>query len=199
ELLEGLDRRILLHAELPAHHAPSEDRDELACLIARAPDDLVDRGAGRGLRHHHVTIRPRGVELAARNAAARAQDIIEAGLDPMPLEVGLQDARRRVDRSTGRLIDDPADVASGEPILRPGRATQLRDAVCRGRAERGAPRVAQETAPVDPQLASHVVLLPPVPAAPPPALGSHVPRPWSRALRSKKCASAMSCDTRPVV
>src|SRR5262249_54226029 len=201
ELLKGLDRRILLDAELPAHHAPSEDRDELARLVARAPDYLVDRGAGRGLRHHHVTIRPGGVELGARDAAARSQDILEAGLDPMLLEVGLHDARRRVDRSTGRLIDDPADVAGGELILRPGRSTRLRDAACRGRAERGAPRVAQKTAPIDPRLANHVVLLLPAPdvQAWPPALGSHVPRPLSSAFRYKKCASAMSCDTRPVV
>src|SRR5262249_23719843 len=84
ELLEGLDRRIFLHAELPAHHAPSENRDELARLVARAPDDLVDRGAGRGLRHHHVTIRPGGVEPAAPDAAPAAHDTSEAGADPAP-------------------------------------------------------------------------------------------------------------------
>src|SRR5262249_57691952 len=121
------------------------------------------RGGGGGLRHEQVSGGGGGGGVAARDAAARAQDIIEAGLDPMLLEVGLHDARRRVDRSTGCLIDDPADVAGGELLLRPGRATQLRDAACRGRAERGAPRVAQETAPVDPQLASHVVLLLPFP------------------------------------
>src|SRR5262249_61632693 len=71
----------------------------------------------------------------------------------------------------------------------------------RGDAERGAARVAQETTPIDPQLAAHVVLLSPVPAAPatPPALGSQVPRPLSSAFRYKKYASAMSCETRPVV
>src|SRR5262249_15677328 len=44
ELLEGLDRRILLHAELPAHHAPSEDPDEIARLVAPAPPYLVAIG-----------------------------------------------------------------------------------------------------------------------------------------------------------
>src|SRR5215831_9381878 len=200
ELLEGLNRRILLHAELPAHHAPSEDRDELARLVARPPDDLVDRPAGRGLRHHHVAIRPRGVELGAGDAPARSQDVVEAGLDPLLLEVGLDDPRGRVDRSTRRLVDDPADVAGGELLLRPGRGTQWRDATRCG-AERGAGGVAQETAPVDLRLAAHVVLLSPVRASEvtPRALGSHVPRPLSSAFRYKKCASAMSCETRPVV
>src|SRR5262249_38606435 len=119
ELLEGLDRRILLHAELPAHHAPSEDRDELARLVAPTPDALIDRAAGRGLRHHHVAVGPRSVELGARDSPARSQDIVEAGLDPILLEVGLDDARGRVDRSTGRLVDDPADVAGRELLLRP--------------------------------------------------------------------------------
>src|SRR5262249_17820045 len=128
------------------------------------------------------------------------QDIVEAGLDSILLEVRLDDARGRVDRSTGRLVDDPADVAGGELLLHPGRGTQRRDATPRG-AERGAGGVAQETAPVDLRLAAHVVLLSPVPAmrVVPPALGSHVPRPLSSAFRYKKCASAMSCETRPVV
>src|SRR5262249_58077022 len=71
----------------------------------------------------------------------------------------------------------------------------------RGGAERGAPRVAQEPTPIDLPFAAHVVLLSPVPAAPatPPALGSQVPRPLSSAFRYKKYASAMSCETRPVV
>src|SRR5262249_56401490 len=120
------------------------------------------------------------------DAVARAQDILEAGLDPMLLEVGLHDARGRVDGGGGRVIDDPADIAGGELILRPGRATRLRDAACRGRAERGAPRVAQKTAPIDPRLANHVVLLLPAPdvQAWPPALGSHVPSPLSTPFRS---------------
>src|SRR3954454_6724818 len=54
ELLEGLDRGILLYAELPAHHAPAEDGDELAGLVTRAPDHLVDRPSRRRLRHHLV-------------------------------------------------------------------------------------------------------------------------------------------------
>src|SRR5262249_18691946 len=127
ELLEGLDRRILLHAELPAHHAPSEDRDELARLVARPPDDLVDRAAGRGFRQQHVAVRSRGVELGAGDAPARSQDVVEAGLNAILLEVGLNDARGRVDRATGRLVDDPADVAGGELLLRPSRGTQWRD------------------------------------------------------------------------
>src|SRR5262249_5595768 len=85
------DRRILPHAELPAHHAPSEDRDELARLVACPPDDLVDRAAGRGFRHHHVAVRPRGGELAACDAPARSQHIVEAGLDDVLLEVVLSD------------------------------------------------------------------------------------------------------------
>src|SRR5258705_13755141 len=98
----------------------------------------------------------------------------------MLLEVSLDDARGRIDRSTGRLIDDPVDVASGELLLRQGRGSELRDAARRGGAERGAPRVPQETAPIDPRRARHVVLLAPAPAAPaaPPARDSHVPRPW---------------------
>src|SRR5262252_1594814 len=92
-------------------------------------------------------------------------------------------------------------VAGGELLLRPGRGTPWRDAPRRGDAERGAARVAQETAPTDLPFAAHAELLSPVPAAPatPPALGSHVPRPLSSAFRYKKCASAMSCETRPVV
>src|SRR5262249_36887268 len=86
--------------------------------------------------------RPRGVELGAGDAPARSQDVVEAGLDSLLLEVGLDDARGRVDRSTGRLVDDPADVASGELLLRPGRGTQWRDAPRRRGAERGAGGVA---------------------------------------------------------
>ena len=88
ELLEGPDRRILLHAELPAHHAPAVDRRELARLVAGAPDHLVDRAAGRGFGHHHVAVRPRGEQLGARDAPARSQHIVEAGLHPLLLEIG---------------------------------------------------------------------------------------------------------------
>src|SRR5438270_10531487 len=45
QVLEGADRRVLLHANLPADDAPSVDRDELAGLIARAADHLIDRAA----------------------------------------------------------------------------------------------------------------------------------------------------------
>ncbi len=118
ELLEGPDRRILLHAELPAQHAPAVDRNELARLVAGASDHLVDRAAGRRLRHHHVAVRPGGVELGARNPPARPQDIFEAGLHPLLLEIGLDHARGGVDRSAGRLIDDPVDVAGRKLLLR---------------------------------------------------------------------------------
>jgi hypothetical protein len=121
ELLEGLDRRILLDAKLPAHHAPSVDRDELARLVGRPPDHLVDRGAGCGFRHHHVAVRPGSEELVARDASTRTQDIVEARLHSMLLEIELDDARGRVDRAAGRLIDDPADVTGGKRLLRPRR------------------------------------------------------------------------------
>src|SRR5689334_2791081 len=98
ELLEGLHRRIFLDAKLPAHHAPSIDRDEVARLVTGPPDHLVNRGAGRGLAHHHVAVWPGGVELAARHAAARPQDIVEARLHSLLIEIGLDDARGRVDR-----------------------------------------------------------------------------------------------------
>ena len=106
-----LDRRILLHAELPADHAPAVDRREVERLVARAPDHLVDGGARRGLRHHHVAVWPGGEELAARDPSACAQHIFELGLDPLLLEIGLDHARGGVDRSARRLIDDPVDVA----------------------------------------------------------------------------------------
>src|SRR5262249_1175145 len=157
-LLEGLDRRIFFHATLPAHHAPSIDRDKVARLVVRPPDHLVDRGAGRGLRHHHVTVRPGGIEFAARDAPARPQDIVEARLHSLLLEIGLDDARGRVDRATGRLIDDPADVPGGKRLLRPRRGRQLAKTRRSGNAECGAPRVAQETAPIDPHCAAHIVL-----------------------------------------
>src|SRR5262249_58479835 len=109
ELLEGLDRRILLDAKLPAHHAPSVDRDEVARLVVRPPDHLVDRGAGRGLRHHHVTVRPGGMEFAARHTPARPQDIVEAPPPSPLLPVRVADARGCVGPPTPRPIDDPAD------------------------------------------------------------------------------------------
>src|SRR5215831_12946351 len=158
ELLEGLDRRILFHAKLPAHHAPSVDRDKVARLVARPPDYLVDRSAGRGLRHHHVTVRPGGMQFAARDASARPQDIVEARLHSLLLEIGLDDARGRVYRATGRLIDDPADVTGGKRLLSPRRGRQFAKPRRSGNAECGAPRVAQETAPIDPHSAAHIVL-----------------------------------------
>src|SRR5262249_15160379 len=95
-------------------------------------------------------------------------------------EVGLDDARGRVDRSSGRLADDPVDVAGGELLLRPGRGTQLRRGP--GGAERGAPGVAQETAPVDLRLYAHLVLLSPWPAAPATRVpGAAMPRDTCRA------------------
>src|SRR5262245_30551652 len=165
ELLEGLDRRILLHAELPAHHAPAVDRREVDRLVARSADDLVDGAAGRGFGHHHVAVGPRGVELGARHAPARPQHVFEAGLDPVLLEIGLDDARRGVDRSAGRLVDDPVDLARGEHLLRAERDGWHAQAAGGRGAERKATRIAQDSAPADPRIAVHLQLLITAPGA----------------------------------
>src|SRR5262249_975824 len=195
ELLEGLDRRILFQAKLPAHHAPSIDRDEGARLVAGPPDHLADPGAGRGLRHHHVTVRPGGMQFAARHASARPQDIVEARLHSLLLEIGLDDARGRVDRATGRLIDDPADVTGGKRLLRPRGGRPLAKPRRSGDAECGAPpRCVRNRADRSAFCCSYRS-----PSASQRPLGSHMPSPLSSARRYKKCASATSCDTRPVV
>src|SRR5262249_22974637 len=82
-----------------------------------------------------------------------------ARLHSLLLEIGLDDARGRVDRATGRLIDDPADVAGGKILLRPRRGRELAKARRSGDAECGAARVAQKAAPIDPHCAAHIVLL----------------------------------------
>src|SRR5262249_5247429 len=165
ELLEGLDWRILLHAELPAHHAPAVDRREVDRLVARSADDLVDGAAGRGFGHHHVAVGPGGVELGARHAPARPQHIFEAGLDPALLEIGLDDARRGVDRSAGRLVDDPVDLARGEDLLRGDRDSRHAQAPRGRRTERKAARVAQDIAPADRRIVAHLPLLVTAPGA----------------------------------
>ena len=156
ELLEGLNRRVFLYAKLPAHDAPSVDRDEVTRLVSRPPDHLVDGAAWRRLRHHQVAIWTRCMQLRARNAAARPQHIVKAGLDPILFEIRLDDTRGRVDRAAGRLIDDPVDLAGGKPLLRPARRAQR--ARRRRHADRGAAQVAQETASIDPRLSVHLVL-----------------------------------------
>ena len=175
ELLEGPDRRILLHAELPADHAPAVDRGEVDRLVAGAPDHLVDGGARRGLRHHHVAVWPGGEELGARHASACAEHIFERGLDPLLLEIGLDDARGGVDRSARRLIDDPVDVADRELLLRRGWAAEDPTAPAAATPSAALPALSQEVATIDPQMPAHPRA--PVRSRPPAqcAVGSHMP------------------------
>src|SRR5262245_32259190 len=79
------------------------------------------------------------MQFAARHASARPQDIVEARLHSLLLEIGLDDARGRVDRATGRLIDDPADVTGGKRLLRPRGGRPLAKPRRSGDAECGAP------------------------------------------------------------
>jgi hypothetical protein len=61
------------------------------------------------------------VDLGASHAPAGAENIFERGLDAGLLQIGLDDARGRIDRAAGRLIDDPVDLAGGKTLLRAGR------------------------------------------------------------------------------
>ena len=78
---------------------------------------------------------------------------------PLLLEIRLDDARGGIDRSARRLVDDPIDVARRELLLRHGRRCPRTEAARRGAPEDCPACVAQETAPIDPRIAAHPVLL----------------------------------------
>src|SRR5262249_28040792 len=78
---------------------------------------------------------------------------VEVGLDPVLLQIRLNDARRGVDRSARRLINDPIDVARRKFFLCRGRLGQ--HARTGTDAERGTARVYQKVAPTNPQSVRH--------------------------------------------